>query len=496
MPSRAMRLILAAVVVVALISGIDVVFGADSSLAEIPLDHWSYDAVRVLAETPLLRADELNFRANTTITRYEMALLVNKVLTRLEDLGDAENTLKSNLSPDEVLTQLFEKAQNAPGVNGSLNNQHLEIIRRLVDGFETELSILGLAKKFLPARHSTEFVWQPSSLSLDLVGNKSSELLEFSLRDRESLLVGDRRVQLNERMEIGASVVTQVGSDLSDVDEDKSVGTIGGRLTVSPNLNLVGGIATNPSRDQVDAEAVHVGADVQLGDIQLGAQYRTVKPGFTSLTNDLLAEDAETKGYDFIVRVGNVLIRTSKDTINSLSEKLDVQEVRSLGVTYELGNNTLVRADYGYTDVYVANRSQADPESPEDEGGSRQESLTRRRTAVGVGVETPKGTLELGLQYEGDRDLGGSKLGAKGASAGVKYPLPWAAETILQADVAVEEGADNSKTTSLSFGFVFREGASILVGYKMIDFSDNLGDEDIESSSSSNMATAEFSIRF
>jgi len=233
---------------------------------------------------------------------------------------------------------------------------------------------------------------------------------------------------------------------------------------------------------------------VQLGDIQLGAQYRTVKPGFDPLASDLLAEDAETKGYDFTVRVGNILIRTSKDTINSLNELDSVQSVRSLGITYDLGNNTLVRADYGYTDVPAGNGFKGGDESPDSE--DPRTNPTKRRTALGVGVETPKGTVELGLQYEGDKELGSSKLGARGASAGVKYPVPWAEETVLQADVAVEEGDDKSKTTSLSFGFVFQEGTSVLVGYKMIDFSGSMGNEDGESDSASNMATAEFSIRF
>ena len=59
---------------------------------------------------------------------------------------------------------------------------------------------------------------------------------------------------------------------------------------------------------------------------------------------------------------------------------------------------------------------------------------------------------------------------------------------MLQAGVALEDSDDNQKTTSFSLGYNYRKEAALVLGYKMIDFTDA---EDTE-----NIATAELSIRF
>lgn len=444
--------------------------------AELPVSHWSYSAVRSLAGTPLLRTGELSFDENSTITRYEMALLVGKILNRLEKLGGAPRNETGD--PGTILEQLFEQARRSMDSPDALNNGHLETIRRLIEGFDSELETLGLAERFLPSKSSTELIISDfrSTEATESLPSSPQEEDFFSLKERDKYLVGDNVVRLNDRMEIGATVVARPNSS-SNVEASNGIGAIGGSVQVTPGIKVSGEYAGNVGKNGSSPAAVNWGALWQLSEVELGAKYRSVQPGFDPLLDAALPEQGGTRGYDFTVRVGDVLIRTSRDTVESLAEELkELQVVHSLGISYGIGEDTVIRADYSYTDVPM------------------QEA--KRRAAIGVGVDTPKGSLEFGLKYEDEADLETTKLGKRGASAGVKYPVPWAEETILQADLAVEEEEGQSTTTSLSLGFVFQKDASILVGYKMIDFNGAMENGEETESGSSNVATAEFSIRF
>ena len=71
--------------------------------------------------------------------------------------------------------------------------------------------------------------------------------------------------------------------------------------------------------------------------------------------------------------------------------------------------------------------------------------------------------------------------------------MPWDSESVLQAGVSLEDSDDNQKTTSLSLGYNYRKEAALVLGYKMIDFTEAGNDED---GKSENIATAELSIKF
>ncbi len=493
MPSP--RTIALVVLILVLMDGTPVV--AQVPEQDLPLEHWSYSAVRSLVDTPLLEEKDLSFAEGSTITRFEMALLVSRILNRLEKIGDSGDNGPND--PEVWLKQLFEQAKRVSDAPTELTSLHMDAIRRLIDGFDDELETLGLAKRFLPSDSTTELIRYDSSLANpgDGSAKDKEEKDPFSLKDKENYLVGDNVIRLNDRMQIEASVLARSRAAL-DGDSPGSIGTIGGSVRVTPDFLVSGEYAGNASKESSGTDAVNVGALWQLGDVELGAKYRSVKPGFDSLLGVDLAEQGKTRGYDFTVRVGDVLIRTSRDTVDSLDNDLaGLQTVHSMGVSYDLAKDTVIRADYSYSDTSIARKPDPlDPpeEPPLDEPG-REESKARRRTAIGVGVDTPKGSLELGLKYEGDSELGAAKLGSRGASAGVKYPVPWAQETVLQADVSMEEGAGQS-STSLSLGFVFRKDTSLLVGYKMIDFDRAMREDEAEDTTSDNVATAEFSIRF
>src|SRR5690349_16661158 len=55
---------------------------------DVPKEHWSYDFVQDLASKGLVKGypPDGNFFGGRTVTRYEMAALVDRVLQRIEDL--------------------------------------------------------------------------------------------------------------------------------------------------------------------------------------------------------------------------------------------------------------------------------------------------------------------------------------------------------------------------------------------------------------------------
>ena len=78
-------------VILGLVSSSAPSHAAEQESIDIPLGHWSYAAVESLAETPLVAKSEVFFDSKTSITRYEMAMLIARMLTRLDDMGSVRS---------------------------------------------------------------------------------------------------------------------------------------------------------------------------------------------------------------------------------------------------------------------------------------------------------------------------------------------------------------------------------------------------------------------
>jgi hypothetical protein len=91
---------------------------------DVPKDHWAYSAVEDLASKGLIKGypPEGKFFGGRTVTRYEMATIIQRVLGRV----------------DELLTKKADKGDN-PGVTPA----QLDEVKKLVADFKTELTVLG-----------------------------------------------------------------------------------------------------------------------------------------------------------------------------------------------------------------------------------------------------------------------------------------------------------------------------------------------------------------
>ena len=100
--------------------------------ADVPQDHWAYEAVQDLGSKGLIKGypSTGKFLGNRSITRYEMASLILRVLSRVDDLI-AKKAYKSDI------------AEASPLAMDVIKPEQLDEIRRLVDEYKTELAVIG-----------------------------------------------------------------------------------------------------------------------------------------------------------------------------------------------------------------------------------------------------------------------------------------------------------------------------------------------------------------
>jgi len=103
---------------------------ARAQAQDVPADHWAYDAIQMLARKGIvLGYPDGNFLGQRSLTRYEMAAIVQRVLRYLEaeKAGQTKPVTPSPTTPAQ------------PSVSAS----DLETVRKLVDEFKVELTVMG-----------------------------------------------------------------------------------------------------------------------------------------------------------------------------------------------------------------------------------------------------------------------------------------------------------------------------------------------------------------
>ena len=457
---------------------------------DVPLGHWSYAAVESLAQTPLVAKSDVLFDNQTLITRYEMALIVAKILRRLDDMGtglyETEGTLLSSGVEQEVLDELFTAAKHSNPGKGTLTDEHLELIKRLVEGFNSELRALGLIKPS-PSVAEFDLRFDPSVYRMGggegISRGNDGEEDPFRLSGWRSVISSDSTLWKTDGWELGASVSKLLGKDFDEgydpfepesPPKPKSVTALEGKLQVTPGVKVLGEYATNPESTD-DASSMKVGAQMKVGEVEVGASYKNVSPQFDPLIKTG-TEGKEATGYEVSLQYRDVMLSTGRETQTAIGDPdKEPETVTSVGLKYGLREDLVLRADYRYIDI--------------DELIDDEDTHSTRRSTVGVGVSVPKGSVSLGFIYE--QEAASGRLSTKGASADIAHEAPWDSESLLQAGVSLEDMNEKKKTTSLSLGYNYRKEAALVFGYKLIDFT-----ESEDSDGSENVATAELSIKF
>lgn len=101
--------------------GVTTVF-ANSPFADVPAKHWSYDAVKKLAQAGIVEGyGDGTFRGQNTITRYEMAIIVANAATKM-DKADAEQKAMINKLASEYSAELDKIGARVTAVEKKVDN--------------------------------------------------------------------------------------------------------------------------------------------------------------------------------------------------------------------------------------------------------------------------------------------------------------------------------------------------------------------------------------
>lgn len=198
--------------------------------------------------------------------------------------------------------------------------------------------------------------------------------------------------------------------------------------------------------------------------------------GQPMLSNGQLLAEWEMEEYDLVIELGDVRITTGQATFYGTPLSARGQRQGSAGITALSRGASGARLDSGLPLL-------------DDE---TRVGTNASRTGVDMDLRLSQARLHLGWSYEGelDRLLSGTNTMTR---AGMEYQLDANAHAL--AEIALEDKDEGTtRTTQLGLRYRLSRDSSLLLGYRLIDFTD-LKSEDGEAYRT-NMATAEFSIRF
>ena len=122
---------------------------AQNAFSDVPTDHWAYSAVEQLANVGLIEGyPDGTFKGKRTLTRYEYAVIIARLLPYLGDDSLSVNSFATKKDLDD-----YAKLSDIKGLDhsGCVTKHDLEIIGKLATEFKSELDALGVDVNALTA---------------------------------------------------------------------------------------------------------------------------------------------------------------------------------------------------------------------------------------------------------------------------------------------------------------------------------------------------------
>jgi hypothetical protein len=133
--TRKLVLSLAAVLVLALVAPV-----VGQPFADVPTNHWAYDAIAELAAKGLVEGfPDGTFKGNQPMTRYEMAMIVARIIARIE-------AIPTPPPPEVRRADLDAVRRDLTAATGRIaaSERTIATLQRLVNEFRAELQALGV----------------------------------------------------------------------------------------------------------------------------------------------------------------------------------------------------------------------------------------------------------------------------------------------------------------------------------------------------------------
>ncbi len=107
---------------------------------DVPRDHWAYQAVADLASKGLIQGyPDGKFLGNRTLTRYEFATVIKRILDELDSKIAAAEANR----PTQAPAATAPAPEQAPAEAAGISKEDLGTISKLLDEFKVELTVIG-----------------------------------------------------------------------------------------------------------------------------------------------------------------------------------------------------------------------------------------------------------------------------------------------------------------------------------------------------------------
>ncbi len=124
-----------------------VVPGLSQPFADVPTNHWAYDAIAELAAKGLIEGyPDGTFKGNQPLTRYEMAMVVARIIARIEAIPTPPPPEVRRADLDAVRRDIAALRGDLTRATGriTVTERDIATLRRLVSEFRAELQALGV----------------------------------------------------------------------------------------------------------------------------------------------------------------------------------------------------------------------------------------------------------------------------------------------------------------------------------------------------------------
>ncbi len=171
-------------------------YAQDGSFKDVPNDHWAYAAIEKLtAQNPKIFIGDPDgmMRGKRNLTRYEMAVIIARLLENIEASYAKKGTLVGGVNPPAPDLSEYAKKSDLAGLASKAD---VDAIRKLTGEFQVELNTLGVdmtaVKKRLDGLEGRVTKIEDTLAKLPKVNGQLSVYMRGNQRDRNGKRIIDR----------------------------------------------------------------------------------------------------------------------------------------------------------------------------------------------------------------------------------------------------------------------------------------------------------------
>jgi len=225
---------------------------------DVPADHWAYEAVKEMASRGyVLGYPDGNFLGNRAMTRYEFATVVSRIL---EGVSDQLAARPSESKPT---------ATTAPATKAEVTAADLSMVKKLVDEFKVELTVIGTKLEDFDARLNEMGV---KVEQIDAIVSDPEGPLQSTMDNVSKLKKVAVSGYVQVRYQSTESALGNENEEKSGVDNTFNIRRARMKITAKPTANTVGVFYLDAGGNKVGVKEAYVGYN-WVGDPTLGPSF-------------------------------------------------------------------------------------------------------------------------------------------------------------------------------------------------------------------------------